>query len=60
MKSEQEKHLEALNKAREFKNAFDDLTPESKNRLMQDLLGVATLQEAICIMQRMMQANGMR
>lgn len=60
MKSEQEKYLEALNKAREFKNAFDDLTPESKNRLMQNLLGVATVQEAMCILQQIMQNNGMR
>lgn len=60
MKSEQEKYLEALNKAREFIEAFNDLTPASKNRLMQNLLGVATAQEAMRILQQIMQNNGMR
>ena len=45
MKTEQEKYLDALHKAYEFKNALDDLKPETQERLFKDLLQVSTLQE---------------
>ena len=47
MRTEQEKYLDALHKAHEFKKALDDLKPETRERLFRALLGVSTMQEVV-------------
>lgn len=45
MKTENEKYLEAMHKAIDFKKALDGLQPENQKRLFQELLGVTSMQE---------------
>lgn len=45
MKTEQEKYFEAKYKAIDFLKALNELQPENKMRLFQELLGVTSMQE---------------
>ena len=45
MKTEQEKYVDALHKILDLKKALEDLTPESKERLFRELLGIAGIQQ---------------
>jgi len=58
MKTEQEKYLDALHKAIDFKKALDELQPENQKKLFQDLLGVASIQEVRVRLWAMMEYYG--
>lgn len=51
MKTEQEKYIDALHKALDLKNALDDLTDESKMRLLKELCEIAGMQQYIHYLQ---------
>ena len=52
MKTEEEKYLEAFHKALDLKKAMDDLKPESKQRLINELVQIASFQQLWDSMQR--------
>lgn len=60
MKSEEEKYLETVHKAHEFVKAFGELKPESQQRLIQEIMCAASLQEVIYRMQAFMMNNNPR
>lgn len=45
MKTEEEKYREAFHKALDLKKAMDDLKPESKQRLINELVQIASFQQ---------------
>lgn len=57
MMSEQEKYLDALQKTYELKKALDDLNPESRVRLFEEVTEAAGFQQLILELRKTMQSN---
>lgn len=58
MKTEQEKYLDVLRKMEDCLKAFRELSPESKEQLMKNMLQVSSFQEAIRQINWIAQMNG--
>lgn len=54
MLTEQQKLVDALRKAEEFKKAFIELTPENRKELVKAVLQVTSLQEAFMKLKMML------
>lgn len=56
--TEQQKYLDALRKAEDFKRAFVELSPARREQLAKTVLHVSSLQEALAILRNMLFPNG--